>query len=309
MIRNLAWRAVAAAALALPATAWAADCANIVVSPAAPSIPEWNPLDGQPQEASFTVKVQREQGGAKSARLIFLDADSTASVLRVGGTAGPRYEIRNAGGALISFPQGTQIGTATGVPTTQFNNDGEATLNLKVRILGNASPQEDFIGGVSFTEMLRYSVQCYKGNGGALATDQAVPSNLQIGLTIPKLLSAVIAGPATIDFQQFTTAVQQALISIRSTSGLNVSAASANSSKLMISDLNTSPNAVIPYELDFGTGSNLAALPIGQVVTADRAGVAGRDYALRLTLTEGVPTGKLAGTYSDTITLTIAPGA
>lgn len=306
MIRNLALSAIAAAALALPGAAWGADCANIVVTPASPEIPQWNPLDGQAREANFTVKVRRELGGAKSARLIFLDGNSTASPLRV-GTAGPRYEIRNAGSTVISFPQGTQVGTATSVPTIQFNNDGEAMLNLKVRILGNASPQEEFTGDATFTETLRYSVQCYKANGGALASDQAVLSNLQLSLTIPRLLSIVTAGPARIDFQNFTTAVQEALISIRSTSTLSVSATSAKGSRLMMSD-SDAQNAIIPYELRFGAGSTLSPLPIGQVVTAERAGVAGRNYALQLTLTEGVPNGKLAGTYRDLITLTIAPG-
>jgi hypothetical protein len=306
MIRNLAWSATAAAALALPGVAWGADCANITASPAIPTIPQWNPLDGQPQEATFTVKMRREQGGARSARLIFLDANSSASPTRIGATVGPRYEILNRGSQPISFPQGTQVGSVN-VPSTQFNNDGEATLDLKVRILGNSSASEDFEGGHTFSETLRYSVQCFKQNGGALAADQAVLSNLQLSLTIPKLVSINTAGPARINFQDFTVAAQHALISVRSTSMLHVSATTANGGKLVMGR-SGEENTIIPYRMSFGAeGETLAALPLGSVITATRAGVGGSDYMLRLALVGGVPSGKLAGTYSDTITLTIAP--
>src|SRR5688572_6825476 len=102
----------AMAAMALPGSAWAAHCASLTASPSTPSIPPWNPLNGQPQEASFTVKLSREQGGAKNARLIFNDANSNALPTRIGSTSGPRYEIRDAAGNLLSFPQNAQVSAA-----------------------------------------------------------------------------------------------------------------------------------------------------------------------------------------------------
>lgn len=309
MMRKLGWAIAALAACGIHGVALAANCATVTVSPAAPAIPQWNPLDGAAQEAPVTVTLSRASASSKSVRLIFIDNNSNASPTRIGTTTGPRYDILNmsAGGTIISFPQGTQV-TGVGTPTTQFSNKGDTTINLMARIRPNSSPQEDFVGGANFSETLHYAVQCFKANDRDDGVDGPVQSNLQLTLTIPKLLSIVTAAPDPINFQNFTTDQQQTLIKIRSTSTLNVSANTANGSKLMVGT-STAQNAIIPYAMSFGpNGTSLPALVPGNVLNATRAGVAGRDYALRLTLTEGVPSGKIAGSYSDTITLTIAAG-
>jgi hypothetical protein len=310
MIRKLGLAIAVMATVGFHGTALAANCATVTVSPAAPAIPQWNPLNGAAQEASFTVTMTRDAASTKRAKLIFLDSNSNASPTRIGTTTGPRYDILNmdAGSTLVSFPQGTQVASVN-IPDSQFSNRGDATLSFKVRIRANTSPQEEFTGGTSYTETLRYSVQCFKANGQDNGTDSAVQSNLQLNLTIPKLLSIVTAAPDPINFQNFTTAEEQTLIRIRSTSTLNVSAVTANNGKLM-AGTSTAENAIIPYSMRFGvSGSNpLPALPLNSQINATRAGVTGKDYALRLILTDGVPSGKIAGAYSDTITLTITPG-
>lgn len=309
MNRTLALALSALAAAVLPGAAVAANCATVTASPASPAIPTWDPLNGPDQEASFTVTITRTSNQSRSVRLIFVDADSTATPTRVGAN-GPRYEIINVsdGGTRISYPQGTQIASLS-LPTAKFAGQGTATVDLKVRILANTSVQEDFVGGTIYSEALRYSAQCFRTNGNDNGIDNAAASNLLVNLTIPKLLSIVTAGPATIDFQNFTTDQQQALIKIRSTSTLNVSATTTNGGRLKLG-ASTAQNAVIPYDMRFGlpTTRPLPKLIIGQTLNATRAGVAGKDYALRLSLSDGVPSGKLAGSYSDTITLTITPG-
>lgn len=297
----------------LTANALAANCATITVSPATPSIPQWNPLNPTIQEATFTVTVTRVSSTSKSVRLIFLDNNSNATPPRIGSAAGPRYQIIDTGsGDTISYPSGTQI-SGLNHPAIQFGNgtNNTVTANMKVRILANSTPIEDFTGGNVFTETLSYAAACFKnngnGNGGANGTDDAVASNLTLNLTIPKLASIVTATPATINFGNFTTTTQQAQVSVKSTSSLNVSASTTNTGKLVRSGAGASPplNSYIPYSMKF---NNVTLAPGSTLTNQARAGVLGISYPLLLTLTDGIPSGKLAGTYSDTITLTITPG-
>lgn len=299
-------------AAGLPGTALAANCATISVSPSAPSFASWNPINPAIQEAVVAVTITRASSSTKSARLIFLDANSSQSPVRVGTTSGPRYQVVNSDtGSVISFPSGTQIGNVS-AGNTQFGGSGNsATVNLKVQILANSAPSEDFVGGEQFSEALRYAVQCYKnaGNGGGnpLGTDTDVASNLTVGLAIPKLASIITAAPTTINFGNFTTTAQTAVVSVKSTSTLNVAVSTSNNGKLVRSGA-VAPfpdDSTIPYGMTF-KGTALA--PGTTLNNQARAGVLGSNYPLQLTLTGGLPFGKLAGTYNDTITLTITPG-
>ena len=313
MIRKLvAVAAIAMGALGSGSIAAAASCANISVSPATPSIPQWNPINPAAQEGTFTVTVTRVANSTKSVRLIFLDLDNNATPVRIGTTAGPRYQIINTdSGETISFPSGTQISSQS-ISSIQFGNGANAsvTVNMKVRILANSSPVEDFTGGNVFTETLKYAAACFtnsgNGNGGANGTDSGSGSNLTLSLTIPKLASIVTATPATINFGNFTTTTQQAQVSVKSTSALNVSASTTNTGKLVRNGAGASPplNSYIPYSMQFNT---VTITPGTTLSNQNRAGVIGSSYPLSLTLTDGIPSGKLAGTYSDTITLTITP--
>ena len=65
-------------------------------------------------------------------------------------------------------------------------------------------------------------------------------------------------------------------------------------------------NQSIPYTMTFGGAAITTATGLSNQT---RAGVAGSNYPLVLNLTGGLPSGKLAGSYSDTVTLTITPGS
>ena len=62
-------------------------------------------------------------------------------------------------------------------------------------------------------------------------------------------------------------------------------------------------NAVIPYSIIFN-GRQL--VPGQRLNGLERAGIAGANLPLVLQL-DGIPSGKLAGSYTDTIILTIEP--
>ena len=311
MIRKLvAAAAIAASTPGLGTAARAANCATISVSPGSPAIPSWNPINPAQQEATFSVTVTRVANpSSKSVRLIFVDANSNATTTRVGTSSGPRYQIINTdSGMTISFASGTQI-TGQTVPATSFGNGSNpsVSINMKVRILANSSPSEDFIGGTNYSETLNYSAECFKNNGTSNGIDNASGSNLTLNLTIPKLASIVTATPATINFGNFTTTTQQAQVTVKSTSTLNISATTSNGGKLVrngaIAPYPT--NSTIPYGMKF---NNVTLTPGIPLTNQTRAGVLGNSYPLQLTLTDGIPSGKLAGTYNDTITLTITPG-
>lgn len=299
-------------AIGLGGQALAANCATVSVSPGTPSFPSWNPINPAIQEASVTATVTRVSSQTKSLRLIFLDANSNQTTVRVGTTSGPRYRVINSDtGSTISFPSGTQVGSSAAANVQFGGSSNVLAVNLKVQILANSAPSEDFIGGDQFTETLRYAVECYKnsgnGSGNPLGTDSDVASNLTVGLTIPKLATIVTGAPTTINFGNFTTTAQSAQISVKSTSTLNVSVSTSNSGKLVRGGA-VAPypdDSTIPYGMTF-KGTPIA--PGATLTNQARAGVLGSSYPLQLTLTNGIPSGKLAGTYSDTITLTITPG-
>ena len=104
--------AALACALLSTQSAHAANCATLSVSPAAPSIPTWNPLNPAAQEANFTATITRVSSSTKAIRLIFLDANSSAAPTRVGTTSGPRYDIVNVKDLAAAFPQGGDIDLA-----------------------------------------------------------------------------------------------------------------------------------------------------------------------------------------------------
>lgn len=303
--------AAAVLALACSAGARAASCATVAIAPAAPAIPAWNPIAPAEQSATFTLTLTRTASSTRRARVILLDTDSSAVPLRIGAGNGPRYLIDNLdSGAVISFPRGTQVGAQT-VPLTQFPSSGNSnatTLNLRVRVLANSSPIEDFIGGARFVETLGLAVQCFKTNGSDNGTDSLLSGGPTLALTIPRLASIVTAAPVNIDFGNFSLAQQQAMISVKSTSSLNVSVATANGGRMLLAGAggNPAPNMVIPYGIRF---NNVPLSPGATLFNQARAGVSGNSFPLMLTLTEGTAAGKLAGTYSDTITLSIEPGS
>ena len=311
MTRNLATLSGGALlALLKTGTALAATCATVTFTPGTPSIPTWNPINPTAQEATFTATITRLSSNFKSVRLIFLDSNSSVTPTRIGTTSGPRYDIYNVDtGNIISFASGTVIGN-TNPPKLSFGNGSSDVLlaNLKIQIPANILPSEDFIGGSAYSETLNYAIQCFKGggNGQPAASDGPVASNLTLRMSIPKLVSIVTATPSAINFGNFTTTIQQALITVKSTSTLNVTVNTDKGGQMIRSGA-VAPyplNSSIPYTMKW---NNTLVAPGGTLTNQTRAGVTGTAYPLSLTLA-GVPSGKLAGTYSDVITVTITAG-
>jgi spore coat protein U-like protein len=285
--------------------AFAANCATVTFTPSAPSIANWNPINGLAQETGFTIRVTPVAANTRSARLIFLDADTANLPLKV-QDFGPRYDIINtATSEILSFPRNTSVTSST-VQLLQFPKARTpANLSLRLRLPANQNPVEDYEGGRTYSETLRYAVQCFKINGDSNGIDQDVISGFTLSYTTPRLAQFNTAGPINLDFGNFTSPNQTARITIRSTSRISMSAVTANGGRMVRQGSNASPseNATIPYSILF---NGRQVIPGQRLSGLERAGIAGANLPLVLQL-NGIPSGKLAGSYSDTITLTIEP--
>jgi hypothetical protein len=294
-----------ASALLASGRAEAANCATVTFT--SPSIPTWNPINPAAVQANFTATIIRTSNSSRSARLILLDTNNASAPVRV-GIAGPQYQITNLGsGATISFPQNTQVTTQT-VALTDLPNGmpgNSVNVSMQVTIPANIAA-EDFVGGTAFTETLNYGIQCFNNSNAANGTDSPVASNLTLSMTIPKLVSITTSSPQTINFGNFTTATQTLQVGVKSTSSINVTVQSGDQMVLAGAVQPYPTNSVIPYTMTLNgdTIANNTSLS-----NRPRASVGGSNWPLVLNLTGGVPSGKLAGGYSDTITLTLTPGA
>lgn len=287
-----------AAALLIGGQAQANSCANVTFT--APSFPQFDPINGNYPQQAITANLTQVDGSASTVRMILIDNDTGPLKL---GSSGPDYDIRAAGTTDV-FPSGTTIATNQGTLATFSSGSASIPFTLSI-----PNTTFDFIGGTQYLESLRYSVQCYSnsagtGNGNKTSNDQNI-SAFQAGVTIQKIVSITTASPQTINFGNFTTATQTLQIGLKSTSSVNVSVSSGDQMVLAGAVQPYPTNSVIPYTMtlngdSIGNGTSL--------INRARAGVAGATWPLILTLTGGVPSGKLAGTYSDTIMLTLAPG-
>jgi hypothetical protein len=300
------WMKLAGVALAfgIAQPAMAANCAT--VSFTVPSLPQFNPISGGYSPQTITANVTRADNKVNVVRLVLLDADS-ATTFKL-QQSGPIYDI-TSGSSSILHPSTYNIGIDDGALINLSGNTGSTNLTFSIQNLTNTSTE--FVGGVQYPEPLSYSVQCYNTAGASgktdvLGKDERV-SAFSASVTIAKIVSITTAGPQTIDFGNFTTTSQQLQVGVKSTSSINVDVATSRGNQMVLAGA-VSPfpaTSTIPYTMTL----NGTSVSNGTSLTNQtRAGVAGMNWPLVLNLTGGLPTGKIAGSYSDTITLTLTPG-
>lgn len=278
-------------------------CATVSFSPASISITNWDPINGAQLEFNFQSTINRASSSTKKFRMIFRDTNNNSSPLRV-GLAGPIYQVQTSAGENVSFPQGTMVNVTSPTGLDAIATDAASVqANFKIVIPANAA-QQDFVGNANFSESPTWAIQCL--NNGGQADGTATGTGPALSLTIPKLVSIVTAGPQTLNFGSFTIALQQLNIGLKSTSNISVAVATQNNNQLALANAPTpfAANSVIPYTMTL----NGKAITNGTLLTNEtRAGVAGTSWPFVLSLTGGLPSDKVAGTYSDTITLTLTP--
>ena len=277
----------------------------------APTIADWNPMVANDAESTnFNITLTRGASNPNNidfATIYFTDPDSATS-LRVGalsGFAGPVYTIKS-GSSDIVFASGVTPSNPLRFDFASGNNQNQLAKSATFAVDGNNNASADYTSG-TYTETLNYTVQCYKGNGANITSQGSVTGSLTINVTIPNRLSVITAGPQTINFGSFTTTAQSLAISLKSTGAINASLSTENGNQMVLTGAQTPvpANSTIPYSMAFD-GQNVPANG-ASLNNLSRAGVGGGNKALVLTL-PALPSGKLAGTYKDVITLTLSPG-
>jgi len=229
-----------------------------------------------------------------------VDEDSGAAQ-RIGLTSGPQVEWR-------SGDSGRNIGAArneayallrSGEVTLRANEaSGQSSLRLFLPNL-----REDLPAGV-YREQFTVRYWCADAE---TSLPHEIPGIVTVTVQVPNVLSANIAGASArgeIDFMDFATLSRALAISVRSTGPYAVTAQSENGSVLLREGAVGSDAADrIAYAVTFG-GRPLT-LGTASSFTSPRAGLGGQQIPLSVTV-DDVST-KRAGSYSDTLILTLAP--
>jgi hypothetical protein len=288
----------------------AAQCATVTFSPGNVSLPSWNPINGSSAQATFTATIRRESRSTRNVRIIFTDSDDSSAPVRLGvvsTTSGPRYEVIGPGSVNVVFPKNTTASSQSNplIPIDNGPSGDVISVNYTVNVPAN-SANTDFRNG-SYAESLSYQVQCFQASSFKDQGTDGPVTGPALSLTIPNLVSLTTASPATLDFQNFTTLTQQLNVGVKSTGPINVDLRTDNHLKMIRAGA-PSPapdNSYISYGIELN-GQAISSDPY-ILSNAPRAGVAGSQWPLKLTL-PSTPSGKVAGNYSDTITLTLTPG-
>ncbi len=231
-----------------------------------------------------------------------VDEDSSLR-LRVGMDAGPEIEWRSndAGRDIGALRRESYALLRSGtVSFAAGENSKDAGIRLFVKNL-----QDDLPAGV-YRE--QYTIRYWCGDPNATVPNE-LSGNISVTLRVPNVLSANVAGGSRrgeIDFLDFATLSRSLSISVRSTGPYKVTARSLNGGTMVRQGASSNAQADrITYLLRFG----------GQAMTPDsgagfsypRAGLQGLQIPLDVTVED--VSGKRAGTYSDTVMLTLAPAS
>lgn len=307
------WRLLAGACLALAAAkpALAAQCATVSFSPGTVNVPGWNPISPAAQQASFTMTVTRLNTATTGIRLMFLDSNDQSQPEFLGNNgiqSGPQYQVLDSSGNNVLYPAGSLVTSLRGQPAfTWQNKNSNNTISASFRVYVPANtPGTDFTNGI-YGETLNYAIQCLNNGNVSNLVDGPV-SGPALSLTIPNLVSLTTASAATMDFQNFTSLTQQLNVGLKSTGPVNVAINSTNNLKMVRVGASAPypDNSTIAYLMSLRSQS-ITTLP-ATLTNQPRAGVAGTSWPFILSL-PATPSGKVAGSYSDTITLTLTPGS
>lgn len=301
------WQKLAVGALALGWAQGVMACdPGASVNFSSSNISSWSPFsNGSAQTTTVTVTVSKGSGNnnAATARVLILDTDTTTP-LRVGTLSGFQGPIYTLTGGLPSQSVNKNTPTTSNSVVVNFSGStgtGSATLTIPVN-----SAAEDFVAG-TYSQATSYFVECYN-NGGNTSGNGVTGIGPTLNVTVPNLLQVITAGPQTINFGSFTTTTQNLAVSLKSTGAINANISTQNSNQMVLSGAQSPfpTNSVIPYNMSFD-GQAIPAAG-ASLTNLSRAGVSGATKSLLLSL-PALPSGKLAGTYSDVITLILAPGS
>ncbi|MCC7267272.1 MAG: hypothetical protein IT546_08015 [Caulobacteraceae bacterium] len=303
MNRRLVRAVLASTAIALPSAAWA-QCATvdpIVVPPV-----RIDALDASgPGELAqpFVLTFRRTGVGTDPIALRYQIVDEDSSVRsRVGLTRGPIVEWQSPDSSrYIGSSRSEAYSLLRSGQIVLEKNQQAVQRDVVLRLVDLRN--EDFAAGV-YRE--QFTVRFWCGDN-----EQTIPFETQgaiaVSVAVPNVLSANVAGASAagqIDFQDFALRSRTLQISVRSTGPYRVTARSLNGGELR---RETAVSATSADRIRYVAALDGEALAVdgGSAQVQARAGLAGRQMPLEVNV-ESVAD-KHAGTYADTLLLTLMP--
>ncbi len=229
-----------------------------------------------------------------------VDEDSPVQS-RVGATAGPQIEWRSDD---TSRPIGASRGDAYALlrsGTVALDaDDASKQANLRLFL---TDLREDLPAGV-YREQFTVRYWCDESESSA---PYEIPGIVTATVKVPNVLSANIAGASArgeIDFLDFAALSRSLSISVRSTGRYEVSARSVNGG-IMLREGSASKDGAnaIPYDVRFG--GEALTLEESAALARPAAGLAGEQIPLEVVVQD--VSSKRAGSYTDTLILTLTP--
>jgi len=264
-----------------------------------------DPLDatGAAQAVQPLTLTFRRTGTVAAPIKVFyqiVDEDSPVQS-RVGVTTGPRVEWRSDDASrMIGASRGDAYALLRSGVVALDEDDTSRQANVRLFL---TDLREDLPAGV-YREQFTVRYWCDEAEGAA---PYEIPGIVTVAVQVPNVLSANIAGASAhgeIDFLDFATRSRSLSISVRSTGRYEVSARSENGG-IMVREGSVSRQGadVIAYDVRFG-GDPLT-LEESAVLGRPAAGLAGEQIPLEVVVQD--VSSKRAGSYTDTLILTLTP--
>src|SRR5438270_2772115 len=140
-------------------------------------------------------------------------------------------------GTNIAFPLGGDSATATTPTISTAGGGNNASYTQGLTLVIRANPNQTLTSG-SFSEALKYSIQCFHPNNGNTGNVMGAKDDSTGGPTINATVASsarfTTASAQNIDFGNFTQTTAKATVFIQSTSNYDVSLTTANHSNLIL---------------------------------------------------------------------------
>lgn len=286
---------MAAAVLAFPASAWAADCdASIDHGRAFPPAADYDPFSPAPTVIPFDLTIDNRGASPCEVRLA-MHSTPGARFMRAHGRI--QYVITNSSGVIVR----NDPGSLHGLPV-QLSANRKTTVRLAVRIapgqIVKSGPYND-----------RIDLDIFSTSGTQLDKTVGLPAQVRVQPRAQINISGVDSpfgtgiGASSIDFGTLVPGAERKVyLQLRSNVDARIRIESENKGVMLNRQLQA--GAGVPYSLTIdGTLLNLNATATLQRRPALTLDGVNYDMVARV----GQFGGRFAGTYKDTVTFVVEP--
>lgn len=286
-------------ACAVPTVASAACVASIRSISVIPNV-MYDPFDGVDRSVTFSVVVQNDGAEACSLGLAIASDDPGPRLFKFGGASIEYYVTTGNGSAYVN-----DIGVPRGVIPLPATLGSSVPVTVRVKVpAGLIAPAS------TYSDMFRLRLFRNQSSGPPVALDTERTTNGSAVIEARAQVNIAGTGPSSfgtgsVEKLKFGTlesgVVRNANVQVRATAPVSIRIKSENRGALEHEILHS---AKVPYTMTLGgDGINLAS-PV-TVFKPAPVSFSGINYPMVLTI--GETTGRPAGEYEDTLTITVSP--